>query len=156
MNDLESDVVAQVDRVAIVQHAIDAPGFAELFQDAHFGGMRIFGLAQQELVRSRGGQIRLRIDPIGVRAMHVDVCAAQLLHLGIAAGVVAVHVGVDDVAQVGHVPTDLAQRRQKALLRHGCGAGVDDRLARGVDQVAVDESTGPRMARPRSTRAHGL
>ena len=120
VNDLESDVVAQIDRVAIVQHAIDAPGFAELFQDAHFGGMRIFGRAQQELIRSRGGQIGLRVDPIRVCAMHVDVCAAELLHLGIAAGVVAVHMGVDDVAQVRHVPTDLAQRRQEA----SCGTGA--------------------------------
>src|SRR6266852_5704055 len=72
--------------------------------------------------------------------VNVNSGSRHFLHFGVATRVIDVQVGVDDVAQVGQIPAHLPERRQQRGLRHTGGAGIDERAAWSVDQVAVDEA----------------
>jgi hypothetical protein len=141
VQDQQLDVAAEIDLVAFLQDALDAPFATELLVLQRLGARDLGVLAHEpEVVATVLVDVLFAVRELGVEPVHVNAGAADFLHLAVAARVVGVDVRVDDDPQIGRVPADLRQRWQQPCLGDARGAGVDERPTRRVDEIAVDDA----------------
>jgi hypothetical protein len=134
-------VATEVDHVAFLQAALDAPFATEHLERDCFTLWNLIRLAHEaKRVAAVLLKISVAVCQLRVGAVDVYASAARFEHLGVAAGVVAVHVGVDDDPQIRGLPADLFERGKEGRARHARGARVDDGPSGRVGQIAIDDA----------------